>query len=82
MASELFSMLADLAKDPKKLDKFHSDPATIMDKYGLSTTQKRLMKSASRGNQQDFLKAVGDEAHAKLKRSRPILKSKPREEVI
>ena len=64
--SNLFEMLADLAKHPQKLAQFQADPDGAMTLYGLNEGQKSLIKSALQGKNIDFYKAVGDEVHAQF----------------
>ena len=67
MASGLFDMLADLAKDPNLLKAFNSDPDSVMDSYYLTQGQKTHLSSSLHGGMShDFFKAIGDEAHAQF----------------
>ena len=64
MASGLFDMLSDLAKDPALLAKFKADPNDVMKDYDISNeSKKHVTSSVEDGKHHDFLKAVGDEAH-------------------
>jgi len=67
MASGLFDMLADLAKDPSLLSSFTSNPDSVMDNYYLTQDQKTHIKSSlHNGMSHDFYKVIGDEAHAQF----------------
>jgi hypothetical protein len=64
MASKLFNMLSDLAKDAKIRDKFKKDPDAVMTEYGLSDAQKKaLNESMKQGKHDSFHKAMKDEAN-------------------
>jgi len=67
MASGLFDMLSDLAKDAALLAKFKNDPDDVMKDYQINNDLKKHIKSAVEdGKHHDFFKAVGDEAHEKF----------------
>lgn len=69
MASGLFDMLADLARNQGLLAAFKHDPDSVMDKYNLSEEQKAHLKSSLHdGKHHDFFKAIGDEAHKQFSR--------------
>lgn len=63
MASGLFDMLSDLAKDPALLASFRADPDNVMTTYGLSKAQKdALLESIKNGKHHHFFSAVSEEA--------------------
>ena len=63
-SSKLFDMLSLLASDSNQLTLFQQDPGTWMTNYGLPQAQIDMILNAIQTDprQQDFLKAVGDEA--------------------
>lgn len=63
MASPLFDMLSDLAKDADALSRFQNSPSEVMEEYGIDAeTQALLVSSVQDGMHQNFFKAIGDEA--------------------
>ncbi len=56
--SKLLQILADLATDPLKAEKFKSNPDAIMDFYGLNERERELLQSGDRGK---IASALGDE---------------------
>ena len=64
MASGLFDLLSDLAKDPNLLNQFKANPDQVMAQYDITGQNKSLVKSSIKdGKHHDFFKAIGDEAH-------------------
>lgn len=53
MASKVFDLLSDLAKDSKKLSDFKKDPDSVMSKYGLTDDQKTKIKNSMNNKEHD-----------------------------
>lgn len=67
MASSLFTLLAELSGNPKLLDRFHQDPESVMNDYGLSDEQKKAVLASLKDNKQHELhSALGDELHTQF----------------
>ena len=65
MASKVFDLLSDLAKDSKKLDDFKKDPDAVMNKYGLTDDQKTKIKNSMNNSQHDdFFDLIKNEISA------------------
>jgi hypothetical protein len=63
MASGLFDMLSDLAKNSSLLAQFKANPDAVMDQYGLTAAQKNALKeSLHKGKHHHFFSAISDEA--------------------
>lgn len=63
MASGLFDLLSNLAKDANLLKQFKADPDAVMDQYGLTDAQKTALKeSCLKNKHHQFFSAVSDEA--------------------
>ena len=57
MSKELATFFADLSANPLLAEKFESDPAAIMDGFGLSDAEKQLVLTRDLESITDRLKA-------------------------
>ncbi len=63
MASGLFDMLSELAKNAQLLADFKANPDAVMGQYGLTEAQKNALKeSLLKGKHHHFYSAVSEEA--------------------
>jgi glutathionylspermidine synthase len=63
MASGLFDMLSELAKNSQLLASFKANPDAVMEQYGLTAAQKEALKqSFHKGKHHHFYSVVSEEA--------------------
>lgn len=63
MASGLFDMLSELAKNSQLLANFKANPDAVMAQYGLTEAQKTALKeSLQKGKHHHFFSVVSEEA--------------------
>lgn len=62
MASALFNLLADMAKDPKKFEAYQNNIDSLLEEYNLTEEQKELIR---KGGEDNYIQLLRDE-RAKL----------------
>ena len=58
MSSPLFELLADLAKHPRKFDRYRNDIETLLADYELTDEQKDLIRQ---GGEENFIRLLVEE---------------------
>lgn len=58
MSSPLFEMLADMAKNPRKFEKYLNDVESLIAEYDLTEEQKALIRQ---GGEEAYIQLLRDE---------------------